>query len=158
MKNEVDRINNYDCTEDVLKHRALVGKYMSVVGAELIRRSAMHDNSKLLSPEKLVFDEFTPKLQTLTYGSDEYRQALVDMGSGLRAHYQANDHHPEHYHDGINGMTLLALAEMVCDWMAASEAKGTVVNVDTQSKRFEITAQLKSIIVNTVKWLEVAHE
>lgn len=33
----------------------------------------------------------------------------------LDHHYQNNDHHPEHFELGINGMNLLQLLEMLAD-------------------------------------------
>jgi hypothetical protein len=65
-----------------------------------------HDLSKTQDPELAVFNEYTPKLKDSTYGSDEYKGYLAAMGEGLRHHYAANRHHPEHFTDGVDGMTL----------------------------------------------------
>jgi hypothetical protein len=42
------------------------------------------------------------------------------MGVGLEHHYAVNDHHPEHFAEGIHGMDLLQLIEMLADWKAAT--------------------------------------
>ena len=60
-------------------------------------RSACHDESKLEEPEKSMYDNFTPKLRGSTYGSDEYKGFLKDMGEALQHHYKVNTHHPEHF-------------------------------------------------------------
>lgn len=118
---------------------------------QIVDRSKWHDKSKLEEPEKPVFDEFTPKLKELVFGSDEYKAALAGMGEGLKHHYQNNRHHPEHYENGVAGMTLVDLVEMVSDWMAAAQAKGTHIDLAYLAKRFSISDQLVSIIANTLR-------
>jgi hypothetical protein len=107
-----------------------------------------------------MFDTFTPKLKELIFGSDEYKAALVDMGEALKHHYANNRHHPEHYENGINGMTLIDVIEMVCDWMAAAQAKNTPIDIDYLVQRFGIIGPLFEIIVNTIHeediWNQVA--
>jgi hypothetical protein len=44
------------------------------------------------------------------------------MGDGLKHHYSHNRHHPEFFgEDGVDGMTLVDLIEMLADWKAATE-------------------------------------
>lgn len=115
-------------------------------------RSIHHDDSKLNDPvEKDLFDHWTPELRKLTFGSDEYKIALDSMGEGVKRHYKANRHHPEHYQNGINDMTLVDLVEMICDWMASAEAKNAYVDLDNGAKRFGISEQLLEIIANTLR-------
>ena len=47
----------YDSREDTLKHKEKVKKYMKFAGNELIHRGIVHDNTKLESPEKEIFDQ-----------------------------------------------------------------------------------------------------
>ncbi len=47
----------YDSTEDTNKHISEVRLLLSGVSIDLLRRAELHDRSKLLSPEKEVFDE-----------------------------------------------------------------------------------------------------
>ncbi|GAB3899985.1 hypothetical protein GCM10029964_086700 [Kibdelosporangium lantanae] len=96
---------------------------------------------------------FAPPLQFL--------HALVDsMGQGLRHHYAHNRHHPEHFADGVNGMTLVDLVEMLADWKAATErtfphgdlADSLAIN----RERFGIAPRLMDILANTARhfgWL-----
>jgi hypothetical protein len=109
----------YDSTEDTMTHRMRVMGLLDEVTKVLANRGREHDESKLHSPEKEVFDEFTPKLKDSTYGSDEYAGFLVGMKPGLDLHYAENRHHPEHCKDGVKGMSLLDLIEMLAYWKAA---------------------------------------
>ncbi len=141
----------YDCTKDVKEHVGRVQKWMRDFSTQIIDRSRWHDKSKLEEPEKSMFDKFTPRLKELTFGSDAYRQALAEMGAALKHHYQANRHHPEHYENGVSGMTLVDLTEMVCDWMAAAQVKETPIDLLYLAKRFNLSDQLVEIIANTLR-------
>jgi hypothetical protein len=150
----------YDSRADTLFHSQRVAELMMQVIKEALDRTTCHDRSKTESPEVEIFDEFTSKLKTTTYGSEEYRQQLAAMGEGLRHHYAANRHHPEHFPNGVNGMTLVDLVEMLADWKAATErtADGSLSrSLDIQQARFELSNQLVTILWNTARhfgWLE----
>src|SRR5690242_5622922 len=105
----------------VLEHKKLVATYLQTIANELIRRALVHDDSKFSAEELDDFERMTPILKTLTYGTDEYKAALKELGPALQHHYQVNDHHPEFFSDGIDAMNLIQIIEMVCDWMAATE-------------------------------------
>lgn len=145
-------MNNYDSTTDTLKHIKRVNHLLTWAAQELLRRAVRHDASKLESPEKEYFDEFTPKLAGTTYGSDEYKEFLNQLKVGLDHHYKNNSHHPEHYSDGINGMDLFDLIEMFFDWKAATERHndGDIFKSITINKeRFKLSGQLEQILINT---------
>jgi hypothetical protein len=114
----------YDSRPASRFHSQRVGELVIAVVKELLDRSTCHDRSKTESPEVEVFDEFRPKLKTSTYGSDEYKGFLEAMGNGPRHHYANNPHHPEHFENGVNDMTLVDLIEMLADWKAATERHG----------------------------------
>ena len=61
----------YDSTADTNKHRDFVRMLMYSVAKDIMDRADHHDDSKLLPPEKELFDEYTPKLKNCTYGSPE---------------------------------------------------------------------------------------
>lgn len=148
-------MTDFDSTADTLKHSLRVGTLMAQPIKELVDRSVSHDRSKTEEPELSVFNEYTPKLRDSTYGSDEYKSYLDDMGEGLRHHYSANRHHPEHFADGVNGMTLVDLIEMLADWKAATErhADGDLRrSLEIQRERFGISDQLAQILANTAGW------
>jgi len=87
----------YDSENDTRAHIAQVKDFMEEVLLNLQYRRTFHDWSKLEEPEKSMFDEFTPKLRGSTYGSEEYKGFIKDMGVALKHHYENNGHHPEHF-------------------------------------------------------------
>lgn len=146
----------YDSTQDTVDHIENVMRLLEKVVINLENRAAEHDDSKLKEPEKSMYDEFTPKLRGSTYGSDEYKQFLKDMSVALKHHYENNSHHPEHYPNGVNGMSLLDVIEMLVDWKAAGmrHADGDMQkSLEINKKRFGISDQLAEILQNTVKEL-----
>lgn len=147
----------YDSSADTLAHIRRVQQLLSMVVVRLEERARTHDTSKLYDPEKSAFDEHTPKLAALTYGTPEYKAGIAALGPALDHHYKVNSHHPEHWDVGIDGMSLLDLIEMFCDWKAASERhadgdfnKSLVIN----QKRFNVSAQLAAVFGNTMYELE----
>ncbi len=147
----------YDSKADTLLHIKRVSQLLTEVACEFIRRANIHDSSKLESPEKEVFDEYTPKLKGSTYGSSEYQTFFKDMKVAFDHHYKHNSHHPEHYKKGIDGFDLFDLVEMFFDWKAATERhedgdimKSIVIN----KKRFNISDQLCGILKNTAIRME----
>lgn len=148
----------YDSRVDTYKHIQEVQRIMSVAIRNLLLRAQDHDQSKLEDPELSIFDEFTPKLKDTTYGSDEYKQYLEEMKTALDHHYTNNSHHPEYYKTGIQEMDLCDLIEMICDWAAAVKrhADGDLLrSIEINQKRFGYSDELKSILLNTVKRLEI---
>lgn len=147
----------YDSQADTEQHIETVQRFLGEVFAKLVHRQAIHDTSKLNEPEKPMYDEFTPRLRELVYGSDEYKECLTAMGPALAHHYANNTHHPEHYPNGINGMSLLDLIEMLADWKAAGmrhATGGMEKSLEINRVRFGISDQLFEIIQNTVKEME----
>lgn len=149
-----------DSSLDTLRHSRRVDELLLEVLTSIQSRLTKHDASKLESPEKEIFDEFSPKLGQLEYGSPEYKESLAQMKPALDHHYAENRHHPEHFDDGINGMTLVDLVEMLADWRAATERNknGSLArSLEIQQDRFEITDQLAGILENTARelgWLD----
>lgn len=149
-------VSNYDSTKDTNAHIAEVRIGLNKVCANLLNRGLEHDRSKLQEPEKEAFDRATTQLRGLTYGSPEYAAALEGLGVALEHHYSANSHHPQHYENGIEGMSLLDIVEMFCDWAAAVKRHddGDLgKSIDINEKRFNISPQLAQILRNTQKEL-----
>ena len=120
-------------------------------------RGVKHDASKLESPEVEVFAEYTPKLNSTTFGSEEYYTNLEGMKSALDHHYASNRHHPEHFVNGINDMTLVDILEMFCDWKASTlrHNDGNLLkSIETNAERFHMDGQLKQILINTARMLD----
>lgn len=141
-----------DSKLETLKHSRRVDELLLQMVSEIQLRVTKHDLSKMEDPELAIFDEFSPKLKTSTYGSDEYKGFLVEMSTGLEHHYAMNRHHPEHFENGVDGMTLVDLVEMLSDWKAATErhADGDLErSLEIQRERFHLSDQLVSILRNT---------
>ena len=143
----------------VLDHKKQVALLLHAVSTELNKRAIEHDDSKFSFEELEAFEEATPHLKTLTYGSPEYRAALRKIKPAIQHHYQQNRHHPEYFEfeaDGLHGidhMNLVDLIEMVCDWVAATKRvkDGDIYkSLPINKERFHISDQLNGIIKNTV--------
>lgn len=147
---------NYDSSADTLNHILKIQELLHRVVKEFLDRADWHDRSKLLNPEKEVFDRIIPKLKKLEYGSDEYKVALSEMGEALNHHYKSNPgHHPEAHANGIDDMNLFDLIEMFIDWKAASERHNTgsiIKSIEINSSRFSMSEQLKKIFENTATY------
>lgn len=146
----------FDSRPDTYLHISVVRGYLLEVVKELVDRAHEHDASKLEAPELETFDRFTQRLRSSTFGSDEYKENLRGMGEALDHHYANNRHHPQHYPNGIDDMTLMDLIEMICDWMAAVQRHddGDIDrSIEINQPRFEYGDQLKRIFQNTVKAL-----
>ena len=146
-------MEKYDSKADTLLHIKRVAQLLTEASVELIKRANVHDNSKLESPEKELFDEYTPKLKDCTYGSEEYKSYLSGLKVALDHHYENNTHHPEHYKNGVNGFDLFDLIEMFFDWKAATErhTDGDILkSIEINKERFNIDEQICDIFKNTV--------
>lgn len=118
----------------------------------LLWRGTVHDLSKLELPEVELFAEWTPKLKASTYGSPEYNAMLKELAPALDHHYSHNSHHPEHYPDGIDGMSLVDVIEMYCDWKAASERHedGSIhKSIEINAGRFKMCSELVAVFKMT---------
>jgi hypothetical protein len=138
------------------EHIRQVGMLIGKVSDELFKRTMYHDASKLESPEVEVLDVVTERLSGLTYGSEEYKASLADMGPALQHHYQHNRHHPEHFNNGIEDMNLVDLVEMFCDWLAATKrhSDGDInASISLNAQRFGIDSQLVHVLRNTAIWV-----
>jgi len=136
------------------EHIDEVRKLLQTVMTKLLDRSMNHDQSKLESPEREIFDEYTPRLRDTTYGSDKYNGYLKEMKVALDHHYKQNRHHPEHHENGVKDMNLIDLIEMLCDWKAATmrHADGDIMkSIEHNQKRFGYSNELAGIFKNTVR-------
>ena len=144
------RATNYETLLHIQQVQQCLNKFV----AELLRRSELHDQSKLATPEVEAFTEHTSKLRATTYGSAEYNAAKDAMAPALKHHYAKNRHHPEHYANGITDMNLIDLVEMFCDWKAATmrHNDGNLrKSITHNADRFSMSPQLVQILDNTVE-------
>lgn len=80
-----------------MRHIETVRNYLNLCIREILDRAERHDQSKMEKIEVETFEQYTPKLRTCTYGSDEYKGFLKEMEPALQNHYANNRHHPEHF-------------------------------------------------------------
>ena len=145
-----------DSSKDTLEHRNKVKDFMAEFCSNLLDRAEAHDESKLHEPEKSQFDKVSEAhpLASSEYGSAEYKAGKAMLGPALEHHYQVNDHHPQHFPNGVAGMNLYQLVEMYVDWHASStrNPNGSIVNsVQHNIGEFKIDPQLASILMNTAQ-------
>ena len=148
-------MKKYDSQKDTVAHIMRVRKLLFMAREEIMRRGIEHDKSKLCPAEKAGFDEYTPLLKELTYGSKEYLKVFDKLEEVHEHHYEHNSHHPEHYGaDGMNGFDLFDLIEMFFDWCAATErhADGNITrSIIYNTSRFQMPPMLANILHNTSK-------
>lgn len=141
-----------------LDHRERVGHLIRIFANQMIKRAIEHDRSKFEEPEFSEFAKHIPELEGLEYGSEEYQKNLNSLQEpALDNHYSSNDHHTEHFEEGVEGMNLFQLAEMFFDWIAAGERHedGDIhqsIEIHYQSGR--ISQQTAAILKNTADTLE----
>ena len=148
----------YDSRPETYEHISHVRQFVLTCAMDLMRRAHSHDLSKLQAPELDIFNEWTPKLRDVDYGTPEYEECLAGMRDGLVHHYTYNDHHPEHFPNGIADMDLIQLIEMLCDWFAASmrHPHGDVVKSisEVNNTRFGYGEEIERLLLNTVRTLK----
>jgi hypothetical protein len=147
-----DKINY--CLTETHKHVKKVQKNLNMFICDLIKRGENHDNTKFEEPELSIFAENTHKLSLTKYGSDEYKMLLAESKPAIDHHYSKNRHHPEHWPNGLEDMTLIDLIEVLADWKAATERNkdGNIRrSIEINSIRYSMSPQLRTIFENTVR-------
>jgi len=141
---------------ETIKHIHAVRANLYKVIENLDHRARVHDQTKLESPEQDIFGEHYEGLAKCEYGSQEYTDLLAKVQPALDHHYANNRHHPQHWPNGVDDMTLIDLIEMLCDWKAATarNKNGNIrKSVEHNSTRFKMSPQLTQIFENTVREL-----
>jgi len=141
-------------------HIERVRHFLAWFCQHLHKRGVVHDQSKLEEPEVSGFVKANmgQALRGSTYGSEEYKTRIRELlGEALDHHYANNSHHPEFHDDGIDDMNLLDIVEMLMDWRAACERHkdGDIFkSIEINTKRFNMSPQLASILRNTALMME----
>jgi len=146
------------CRAETMTHKALVRALTTRLATRIIDAGKAHDDSKLIAPEMDFFAEHSVKLSKLEYGTPEYHKQLEEIKPAIDHHYGNNRHHPEHYPNGISGMNLVDVIEMLCDWKASSQRyfNGNILkSIDINVKRFNISEDFASVLRNTAELLEL---
>ncbi len=158
----------YDSTDDTHRHINRVAELLYLAEQELFDRAMRHDASKLKEPEKSGFDRLGAiKLSGLPYSITDpdtgkqvpnpaYTDQIDREKDTIAHHYAHNDHHPEHWPDGLRSMSLFAKLEMLCDWRAAGErhGSGTIYDsIEANQVRFGYDDLEKASLTATAKEL-----
>lgn len=140
----------------IQKHIDRVRQLLDAASADLTKRGANHDASKLLPPEFELFDKYIALLPNVPYGSPTYNDMLVALEPALEHHYKHNRHHPQHFKDGLKAMALPDILEMILDWKAAGEQHDGCIyrSIEMNQKRFGYGDELKRIFINTAVYYD----
>lgn len=134
-------------------HKVFVFWYIGKFCINMLWRSLIHDLSKYSWNESEGFIKTIDRLKSTTYGTKQYQKLLDDTRISIDHHYKKNSHHPEHYPNGIEDMSLQDIVEMFCDWQAAVKRHkdGNIMSsIASNQDRFDIPFELSEIFRNTV--------
>ena len=136
-------------------HKYLVVKFLTPIIQELTKRMVEHDDSKFEDDEFPCFVQAKEEFKQVQFGTEEYEKIRAKYAAPINAHYRKNSHHPEHYQNGIEGMDLLDILELIVDWKAASmrEKDGGNIekSIEISAQKYGIDKQLSEILLNTAK-------
>jgi hypothetical protein len=138
----------------IYEHKVRLLKYMTRFIINLTERAVIHDDSKFTQVELEGYTKAMESFANNKFGSEGYEKIKHDIKETTEHHYANNRHHPEHFENGINGMDLLDVLEMVADWKSASENKlngsnNMMNSIGVLSEKYGISPQLTQIIINT---------
>ncbi len=133
--------------EHIRSVRRLLNKF-----ADILRyKGEVHDKSKLEDPELYGWAamDLEPRYE---YGSADYYDKLNRFADVFHHHYMVNSHHPEHFKNPEQEMTLIDMIEMLCDWFAYKEnvpLEEGLKLIEDQCDRFNFSKTIKSLLTNT---------
>lgn len=139
--------------KSILKHKKSVKEKLFFLIKELSKRAEVHDDSKLQQPEInwLIEMDREPRYP---YGSKEYFEKMKRWSKFFEHHYKMNRHHPDHFESlGILGMTLVDLAEYLCDiisYFDEMHVADAIKTIEDQQARFGLDEQLAQVLKNTL--------
>lgn len=116
------------------------------LGLKLLKRAAVHDNSKLEGHELKLMSRLWDKKEAFTdaqYTLSERQKEII------QEHWKKNRHHPEYFED-YSEMTELDILEMVCDWHARSSQYHTDLMefaITRQENRFHFNEEMYEKII-----------
>ena len=121
-------------------------------------RAVNHDKSKLENPkERDGYISMHIELIDVDYGTPEYKKITDKYKYAIDLHYKANSHHPEHYQNGYEDMSIEDKIEMVCDWCAAIKVRDGIAtwekNLEFNKKRFNIPDDEFEKIMNLARFV-----
>lgn len=117
-------------------------------------RGNRHDDSKYEDTEFLPYADMIDEFEKHPYGTKERDALYESIKPAVEHHHKHNRHHPEYHAEGIDGMNLVDLLEMLADWKSATqnhpETPGDLKkSIELASKKYKISPQLTKILYNT---------
>ena len=88
-----------------------------------------------------------------TKAEKEYEDKVLRYKPVFDHHYKYNRHHPEHYENCFEDMTLVDLVEMLCDWLGYKEYMTITEAMNIcyqQMDRYHMSDDLRRILFNTL--------
>lgn len=138
-------------------HIARVATLIGEIRSHLATRGVYHDQSKFDPIEAGPLQEMQDLIERegqAAYGTEEYARRTALLGPMLKHHYACNPHHPEFFANGVAGMNLIDVVEMLCDWKAASErGQESAINLRYSIEKYKIDPMLASILMNTCEFM-----
>jgi hypothetical protein len=160
MHEKIRRVHECNARNKIVAHILEVREVISRAIQELTSRAILHDASKFGPDEFPLYERHICRMASMEYGTPAYYSCLQDLAPALKHHYEANSHHPEHFPDGMSGMTLIDILELIADWMVASKQNNHggsfKASLAHNTERFSIGPQLAQIMRNTEKQLSAA--
>ncbi len=147
MNTDTFKIKTHEHIKDVHKN-------LNIFVRELMHRAEIHDDSKFEEPELSGFASKSDDLPKTEYESEEDKNNRESLKDCLAHHHGRNRHHVEFYPEGIKGMTLIDLLEMLADWKAATvrNKNGNIrQSLSKNVKKYNISSELEAILENTIK-------
>lgn len=142
-------------------HRTHVDLLMGNVANEIRKRGKLHDVSKLSGIEasfgEMYYEDYTKINKPLALEPDiaKYNE---EMAPAFVEHSKRNDHHIEHFKNGLSDMNILQITEFLCDNLAHMREKGyvkyeCVEKIEFLLKSHGASDDLVSIAKNTIEHL-----
>jgi hypothetical protein len=136
-------------------HRDRVAKYLTPIIQDLQQRAVNHDDSKFGDDELIEYASAHEEFDTTPFGTPEYLAIKERIKPAIDRHFKRNRHHPEYHRDGIKGMDLIDLVEMLCDWRSATKNHdvGSTMekSIDFAVRKYSIGPELEAILRNTAR-------
>lgn len=140
-----------------INHRYYVKFFITKIVEELQHRANVHDFSKYLDDESIGFIKAVPYTK-IKWGSNDIPDDIAEsLKDSLAIHHARNDHHPEHFQNGIEDMDLIQLLELVCDWRAAMirhENFDIEETICVGQARFKFCNTIARILENTLERID----
>jgi hypothetical protein len=136
-----------------IKHRYYVSFFLMKLIEDLFLRSNVHDVSKHSDEE---FEGFRKSIYYLKgpWGQENRPPEILEqLNESLQIHYKRNDHHPEHFENGMEDMDLVQLLELIADWRAAmigQDNHDIDETIATGQERFGYPDFMAKILKNTL--------